>query len=187
MMGDMIRARRSAEKWKRIVREQQVSGLSVAAFCRQARVPQASFYFWRKKSRGDRRLPGVRRARARGGRFVEVKVSAESSPAAHADFEARWPSPSAAHADFEARWPSPSGVHAGVIELRLGGERSVMIRPGFDRRTLIELLAVLEHGVCGGVALESVRPSVVTPGGRRPRVAPADAEASRTIRREAGA
>ena len=173
MMGDMIRARRSAEHWKRIVREQQVSGLSVAAFCRQARVPQASFYFWRKKSRGDRRLPGVRRARARGGRFVEVKVSAESSPAAHAD--------------FEARWPSPSGAHAGVIELRLGGERSVMIRPGFDRRTLIELLAVLELGVCGGVALESVRPSVVTPGGRRPRVAPADAEASRTIRREAGA
>jgi len=159
MMGGMIRARRSAEHWKRIVGEQQVSGLSVAAFCRQARVPQASFYFWRKKSRGDRRLPGVRRARARGGRFVEVKVSAESSIG-----------------------PATRRETSGV-ELRLPGRRRVVVRPGFDRRTLVELLEVLELGACGAAALESGRPSVVTPGGRYARVA----EASRTIPREAGA
>ena len=154
MMGDMIRARRSAEHWERIVREQQVSGLSVAAFCRQARVPPASFYFWRKKSRGDRRLPGVRRARARGGRFVEVKVSAESSIG-----------------------PATRRETSGV-ELRLPGRRRVVVRPGFDRRTLIELLEALEIVASG---------AVTSAGGGPLNTVWSDAGASRTIPREAGA
>lgn len=33
---------------------------------------------------------------------------------------------------------------AGEIELRLGGRRTIVVRRGFDRQTLIELLAVLE-------------------------------------------
>jgi transposase-like protein len=32
------------------------------------------------------------------------------------------------------------------IELRLRGQRSIVVQPGFDRQTLIELLAVLEPG-----------------------------------------
>lgn len=48
-------------------------------------------------------------------------------------------------ADFvEVRLPSRSGAHVGVIELRLPGARSVMIRPGFDQGTLRELVSVLE-------------------------------------------
>ena len=35
----------------------------------------------------------------------------------------------------------------GGIELRLPGERCVVVRPGFDRRTLRELLDVLGAGV----------------------------------------
>ena len=120
MMGGMIQTRPSAEQWKQILREQQVSGLSVAAFCRQVQMPQASFYAWRKKLRSDRRRPGVRRPRATAGRFVEVKVPAEPSPRPSARQE------------------------AGGIELRLPGRRRVLVRPGFDRRTLLDLLAVLE-------------------------------------------
>lgn len=37
-------------------------------------------------------------------------------------------------------------VDPGDLELRLPGQRSIVVRPGFDRRTLIELLAVLETG-----------------------------------------
>ena len=35
---------------------------------------------------------------------------------------------------------------ADGIELRLPGERSVVVGPGFDRRTLLDLLHVLEAG-----------------------------------------
>lgn len=34
----------------------------------------------------------------------------------------------------------------GALELRLGGRRSVWVRPGFDRRTLLELVQALESG-----------------------------------------
>ncbi len=33
---------------------------------------------------------------------------------------------------------------AGEIELRLPGRRSIAVRPGFDRRTLLDVLEVLE-------------------------------------------
>ncbi|MCK4415413.1 MAG: transposase [Candidatus Eisenbacteria sp.] len=41
----------SAARWRGIVRGQAQSGLSVAAYCRRRRVPQSSFYAWRRKLR----------------------------------------------------------------------------------------------------------------------------------------
>lgn len=90
-----------ADQWRRIVQEQQTSGLSVSAFCRRARVPQSSFYAWRRR---------LQSAVA----FVEVKV------------------------------PTEPAVQAGGMELHLPDRRWIMVRPGFDRRTLRELLAALE-------------------------------------------
>lgn len=123
----MIQPRLSAEKWKRVLREQQASGLSVAAFCRHARVPQASFYFWRRKLQGEPRRKGVKRRRERAPSFVEVKVAGESSIG-----------------------PKTSG-----IELRLSGHRRVLVRPGFDRRTLRDVLAVLESCPSGAEMREA--------------------------------
>ena len=120
MMGAMIRTHLSAEQWKQILREQQVSGLSVAAFCRRARVPPASFYFWRKKLRRDRRRPGMSRPRRWAGRFVELKVSADS-----------------------ARRPATPRAAGGLV-LCLPGGRRVRVRPGFDLQTLRDLVAALE-------------------------------------------
>ncbi|MBN1511376.1 MAG: hypothetical protein JXB13_05130 [Phycisphaerae bacterium] len=40
----MSRKRLSRARWREIVREQRASGLSVAAFCRRARLSQATFY-----------------------------------------------------------------------------------------------------------------------------------------------
>lgn len=101
----------TAERWRRIVQQQQSSGLPVTAFCRRAGVPQSSFFAWRRKLRDE-------------ATFAEVKLSAE--PAAP----------------------------VGGIELHLPGERRIVVRPGFDRRTLLDLLTVLEAGSSEAAARE---------------------------------
>jgi hypothetical protein len=53
-----------------------------------------------------------------------------------------------------------------------------VVRPGFDRRTLVELLEVLEIGASG---------AVTSAGGDHSNTVGSDAGASRTIPREAGA
>jgi transposase-like protein len=98
------------ERWRRILRDQPSSGLSVAAFCRRAGVPYSGFYKWRDKL-GELGRQAV---------FSEVKLAAAGS--------------------------ERHVVNAGDLEVRLAGQRSIVVRPGFDRRTLIELLAILETG-----------------------------------------
>lgn len=39
------------QRWQRLIDEQTGSGLSIAEFCRQKGVAEASFYQWRKKLR----------------------------------------------------------------------------------------------------------------------------------------
>lgn len=61
----------AAKRWRRLVRLQPGSGLSIAAFCRREGVSQPSFYAWRRKLEAEvtfaevRLLPDVR-ARSRG-------------------------------------------------------------------------------------------------------------------------
>jgi len=38
-----------ARVWRDVIRRQKISGLSIAHFCRQEGLAQASFYNWRKK------------------------------------------------------------------------------------------------------------------------------------------
>jgi transposase-like protein len=101
----------TADRWRRIIQQQQRSGLPVAAFCRRARVPQSSFFAWRRKLRDE-------------ASFAEVKLSAE-----------------------------PVAEVSGV-ELHLPGRRRVVVQPGFDRPTLLDLLAVLEASP-SGAAMEA--------------------------------
>ncbi len=91
----------SVDHWRKVIEQQRGSGLSIAAFCRRAQVPPASFYTWRRKLRD-------------GVSFAEVKIS-----------------------------PERAGETSG-IELRLPGQRCVVVRPGFDRQTLLDVLATLE-------------------------------------------
>lgn len=42
-----------AKGWREVIRRQQSSGLSIAEFCRQEGLAQASFYKWRKKLDAD--------------------------------------------------------------------------------------------------------------------------------------
>ena len=102
----------AADRWRKIIQQQQASGLPVLAFCRRAGVPQSSFFAWRRKLR----QPGT---------FAEVKLSAEPV------------------------------VGTAGIELRLPGGRCVVVRPGFDRQMLLDLLQVLEANSCGAATREA--------------------------------
>lgn len=106
------------------MQEQQASGLSASAFCRQAGVRGSLFFKWRQKLSA---LPAG---------FAEVKV----------------PTMAAAAGD--------AGVvgESGLIELRWPGRRSVVVRPGFDRQTLVALLDIVE--ACWADRAALARPEV---------------------------
>ena len=111
----------TADRWRRVIEQQQASGLTVAAFCRRAGLSQPSFYAWRQKLRGE-------------VTFAEVKVS----PATN------------------SRGGENAAAETSGIELRLPGCRWVVVRPGFDRQTLIELLHALETNSSDQAVRETV-------------------------------
>jgi transposase-like protein len=112
-----------AGRWREILRRWDSSGLSIAAFCRRARVPVSSFYAWRRKLRagGGRVVSGC----APEG-FAEVRLTAE--PGAVEPAAATGP---------------------GAIELHLPHGRRIVVRPGFDRATLLAVVDVLERSNAG--------------------------------------
>ena len=100
-------------KWRKVIERQQVSGLSVAAFCRSNGVPASSFFAWK------RRLAG----------------SAAGALAA---------SPAGMVPGFVEATISPCRSSAGSIQIRLRGGRRVLVRHGFDRDLLAEVVAFFE-------------------------------------------
>lgn len=48
----MSKTESARAKWTRIIREQQASGLTIAAFCAERGVAVSSFYPWRRRLRG---------------------------------------------------------------------------------------------------------------------------------------
>lgn len=82
---------RARERWRRLIAEQQESGLEAAEFCRRRSIATSSFYCWRRKlaeherqagggfvpvglAPGERaRLGGVLELRLRGGRRLRVR------------------------------------------------------------------------------------------------------------------
>ena len=107
------------ERWRALVEEQRQSGMSVSVFCRERSIPPSSFFAWRRKL--DTR-PKVRPVVAPDGDagfaagFTRVKLLQETAAVA----------------------PAESG-----LELRLPGDRRVIVRRGFDRDLLIELMRTL--------------------------------------------
>lgn len=129
----MSKQHRGRDRWEGLIRRQQAGGMSIAAFCRRMRVPQSSFYYWRRKLRHP-------------GGFAEVTVTPEQPGRVTA---------AVAEPDYAAeRLDQDGGIgrldQADGIELRLRDCRSIMVWPGFDRGTLIALLDVLENGSAAG-------------------------------------
>jgi len=118
MLSLMSDGRDAAERWREILRKQRAGGLTVAAFCRRSRIPQASFYKWRRKLRGV-------------AAFTEVHVNP----------------------DHHLTKGSPPTQR--TLELVLPCGRSIVIRPGFDRATLLALVDALERGTADNAGAES--------------------------------
>jgi hypothetical protein len=99
--------RPGAEEWRQIIDGQRLSGLTVAAYCRDRGITQGSFYTWKRRLRSP-----AKPNRSPKPAFVELNPSSLSATAA--------------------------------IEICLSRERRLLVRRGFDRDLLIELVRALE-------------------------------------------
>lgn len=157
----MSKRQDEAARWREVFRRQAGSGLSVAAFCRRSQIPQASFYFWRRKLREM-------------GCFTEVRVVPEPArgpgiiaPPGPIEDRTRTARAGAAHTALSGR-PGNSGrsipstnLHRydEALELVLSLGRRIVVRAGFDPATLRALIDALEPETShdGTAAVEASR------------------------------
>src|SRR5262249_31888254 len=130
--GDLPMAKRGGkrrdpdreESWRRTIREQQGSGLSVRDFCRREGLKDWTFRWWRQEL-------------ARRDRQPSIGPPEERTDAAPAFLPLRL-------MDLEAVAPRS----APPIEIILPTGSMIRIPSGFDPRTLGQVLAVLEGRPC---------------------------------------
>jgi hypothetical protein len=129
------RSKAARRKWQKLIGEQERSGQSVAAFCRERGFCAPHFFAWKKRlgegakgeaGRVEPKPQGVGRGRS-GAEFVEVKL-ASATPALR---------------------PVPYGtvLRPGVdgrVEVVLRNGRSLRVGPGFDAELVGALVAVVE-------------------------------------------
>src|SRR5687768_9236291 len=96
-------ARRNLERWQSwrdVIRRQEESGLSVAAFCREQQVPPASFFAWRKKlAEADQDENASQQAQVK---FVPIELSPCTPSAANFEIVGPTGSRGVVPAQFEA-------------------------------------------------------------------------------------
>ena len=112
------------QSWRRKIREQVRSGLSVRDFCRRAGLKDWTFRWWRQELIRRDREPATTPQDVSAGAapaFLPVRV-----------------------VDLEAVAPRP----VPAIEIVLSAGPTVRVPHGFDPRTLGEVLAVLEGRPC---------------------------------------
>src|SRR5215469_4894013 len=73
-MTQQERSRKARAKWQRLISEQEQSGRTVAAFCRQRGLCVPHFYWWKKRLHES--LPARAAAPAE---FVEMKLAGASA------------------------------------------------------------------------------------------------------------
>jgi transposase-like protein len=112
------------EHWRQIIQQQRESGLGVSAFCRQRSIRTSTFYGWRQKLNRGRTSAAVRTRN-----FVRVKLATPRS------------GPDGARG---VAAPSPGAVRAMPLEIRVRGGRRLVVRRGFERDLLVELIGMLE-------------------------------------------
>jgi hypothetical protein len=112
--------------WRDALARWRRSGQTIRAFCRAEHIAEPSFYAWRRilaeREPSAARLRRPRRADRTQATpklsFLPVHVVGDGLPA------------------------------GAVIELQLGSGHVVRVRPGFDRATLAQVLAVLHEQPC---------------------------------------
>ena len=102
-------------RWRALIAEQQASGQSVAAFCRERGLRDGPFYEWKKRLRPSEAEP-----------FVAVQIAAVETTVMPL------PLPVAP-------------VSSVPMEIRLRHGRSLLVAPDFEAAPLLRLLRVLEQ------------------------------------------
>ena len=124
-------------RWQEIVRQQQQSGQSVRAYCRQAGIEESAFYWWRRElARRSRQGDDLRQPRRSSPKGKPGRPATRKSPRIAAGFL-----PVQVTADRR-----PEGGRG--VEMLLADGRVLRIQPGFDRQTLLDVLSALEGRGC---------------------------------------
>jgi len=123
-----MRNSKKEQEWRERVQRWQQSGESVRAFCRREGLHESAFFAWRREL--------TRRRQERQAARTERKQVKPSMPAKPIRFLP-------VQVAVEDRTGDPGGV-----EILLDAGRAIRVRPGFDRQTLAEVLAILEASPC---------------------------------------
>jgi transposase len=130
------RDKRREAQWRRAIRRQQRSGLTIRAFCREHDLRETAFYFWRvelarREAEQEQRHQAARprrvARRAKRPSFVPVELAASSADQADQQLGRQ--------AD-------------GRIEIVLSGGRQIHVAAPVNRQALADVLAVLEGRPC---------------------------------------
>jgi hypothetical protein len=109
---------KAAERWRKLIDQQRESGLPVSAYCRERGLSAASMFCWR------------RRLSQSAATFKPVKVvSVAKRPARDVGEQP------------EDAIELPA---ASFVELCLRGGRRLILRRGFDRQLLLDVISALE-------------------------------------------
>ena len=123
MAKGATRDTRRETQWRKLVRRQDRSGLTVRGYCRENNLPESAFYYWRREL--------LRRDGARG----ETEQKQSKRPSASAAF--------VPVRVAEEAWPE-----AARIEIVLSGGQRIHLTAPVDRQALADVLTVLEARPC---------------------------------------
>jgi transposase len=124
-----VRDRKKEREWRDRVRRWERSGESVRAFCRRESLRESAFFAWRREL-------ARRREERQAVRAEKKKHARSSTPAKPVRFLP-------VRVAVENRTDDSGGV-----EILLDAGRAIRVRPGFDRQTLADVLAVMEASPC---------------------------------------
>ena len=123
--------RRSLEResrWQDVMRQQEGSGLSISAFCREHEVAEGSFFYWRRKLT-------KRKQKKRAASKDLVKCQRQSADNATATF-------------VPVEIPTLSSTARGVCEIVLPDGCRIFVSTQCDAEWLREILGALGDRTC---------------------------------------
>jgi hypothetical protein len=140
-----------ADDWRQAIRRQGGSGLSVRAWCGRHGVPEASFYWWRRRlGQSGAAGPPSRRRRVKASPFVPARITADPFVPVRVTADPFVPARVTADPFVPVRVTAdpagPAQHRPGYIEILLSGERRVRLFGPVDRQALAGVLAVLHAG-----------------------------------------
>lgn len=129
----------ASERWGTVLAELRESGLPISVFCRQRGVAQSTLFAWRRRLAGSGRRMTFKAVKVVATPTVGPMAGPTSGPAAG-------PSRRREGAGVDMNPDTGAGTDASPfpsLELSLPGGLRVVVRRGFDRRLLLDLVDLL--------------------------------------------